>query len=109
LIYSEEIVGTQNPAFVYIDVERRNKLYEDLWSADQKNRAVKMKNIIYEIYTCRPRVFLNYRQNFIAIKVAAPTTAEINAAQVEQFSSMVRSPNKVKKVDGGVVYEFRCI
>lgn len=106
---NDEIVGVQNPVFVFYDVERRNKKFEDNWSDAQKLRAVKMKNIIYELYGCRPRVFMNYRRDFIAIKVNAPKPAEKQSEQVIQFNNMLSRGNIVKQVEGGVVYEFHCI
>ena len=105
----DEFVGIQHPAFVFFDVNRRNQRFEDLWTDEQKNRAVKMKNIIYELYGCRPRVFMNYRKDFIAIKVNAPKPCEKCFDQVVKFNSMLSSGNLVKITDGGLVYEFRVI
>lgn len=106
---NDDQVGLQNPVFVFYDVERRNKRYEDNWSDAQKNRAIQMKNIIYELYGCRPRVFMNYRKDFIAIKVAAPKPSEAKSEQITQFNSMLCNGNVLKRVDGGIVYEFHCI
>lgn len=105
----DDQVGVQHPVFVFYDVSRRNKKYEDNWSCDQRNRAVQMKNIIYELYGCRPRVFMNYRKDFIAIKVAAPKPSEAKSEQITQFNLMLGNGNVLKRVDGGLVYEFRCI
>jgi hypothetical protein len=105
----DDVVGAQHPVFVFFDVQRRNKKYEDLWTDAQKNRARQLKDILYELYGCRPRVFMNYRKDFIAVKITAPKPAEKNRAGVVEFNKMLRNGNLVKDVEGGLVYEFRCV
>lgn len=108
-IANDDVVGAQNPVFVFFDVARRNKKFEDLWSDDQKNRARQLKDILYELYGCRPRVFMNYRKDFIAIKIVSPKPAEKKLDGVQQFNSLLKNGNLVKEVEGGLVYEFRCV
>lgn len=108
-ITKDDVVGNQHPVFVFFDVQRTNKKYEDLWSTDQKNRATKLKDILYELYGCRPRVFMNIRKDFIAIKIVSPKPAEKNLAAVQEFNKMLNNGNLVKDVEGGLVYEFRCV
>jgi hypothetical protein len=108
-ITKDDVVGTQHPVFVFFDVQRNNKKFEDLWSDAQKNRATQLKNILYELYGCRPRVFMNYRKDFIAIKIVSPKPAEKKLEAVQEFNKMLNNGNLVKEVDGGLVYEFRCV
>jgi hypothetical protein len=108
-IQNDDAVGKQHPVFVFFDVKRRDKKFEHLWTDDQKSRATKMKDILYELYGCRPRVFMNIRRDFIAIKVAAPKPSEKNSDAVLAFNKMLTNGNLVKNVEGGVVYEFRCV
>lgn len=102
----DDTIGIQNPVFAVLDAEARNKFYEDQWSKAAKNRAVATKNKLYEIYGGRPRVFLNYREKFIAIKVAQPKPSEKKLDGVVAFdSNLPEGASRIEK-SGNVIYHF---
>jgi hypothetical protein len=105
----EDSVGKQNPIFVAKDVKRQNEKYRDNYTPQQQINAAKIAEFLYSAYGCRPRVFVNYRKEYIAIKVCSPTTSEKNDDRVVQFNKTILAPNALKKVEGGLVYEFRYI
>lgn len=96
-----------HPGFVREDVNRRNQVNSEKWSELQRKKAIELKSAIYAMYGCRPHVYLNYRKNFIAIKVYEPKPSEKNLDVVIQFNSTLKhSGNKLKETDGGIVYQF---
>lgn len=87
------VVATQTeefklPAYVVIeDVKKRNKANEGLYSEQQLHAGEALLADIEDTYI-RSKVYLNYRERFIAIKVNTPTFADkvsLRAAKLDAF------------------------
>lgn len=76
------------PAYVVIqDVKRRNNENEKLYSEQQLLAGEALLAGIEDVYM-RSKVYLNYRQRFIAVKVAAPKFADkvsLRAAKLDAW------------------------
>lgn len=76
------------PAYVVIqDVKKRNKANEGLYSEQQLYAGEALLADIEDTYI-RSKVYLNYRERFIAIKVSTPKFADkvsLQAAKLDAF------------------------
>lgn len=77
------------PAYVCLqDIKKRNKDNEGAYTLEQHAAADAMFKVIEEAYG-RSRVFMNYRQRFIAVKVNAPQFADkvsLRAARLDAWA-----------------------
>lgn len=53
------------------DIHRRDEMYANNFTDDQKEAAIRMSRVLGQIHDGR-RTFINYRKKFIAIKVENP-------------------------------------
>lgn len=85
------------PAFICKrDAERRNANNFDAYSPEQVQQAQQLFSDVSEAYF-RSRVFLNYRERFIAVKVEAPNLADKVSLAVRDLDLAVEEQG-VKKV-----------
>ena len=74
-----------------LDIRRRNVVYGKLWwGTEAKDEAGRFAEAVRQAYS-RSRVFVNYRKNFIAIKVEQPTRHDMvshNAIAVETYANL---------------------
>ena len=103
LIEKDERVGIQNTIYDCRDAQQRKDNYADNWTEVQKKAADKLKNQLYAAYGCRPRVFLNYRKEFIAVKVMSPSPAEKSLDEVLFINKEFPDYHIVK---GGIIYHI---
>jgi len=77
------------PAYVVLaDVKRRNEENESLYSEQQLLAGEALLAGIEDVYI-RSKVYLNYRQKFIAVKVSAPKFADkvsLRAAKLDAWA-----------------------
>ena len=74
-----------------LDIRKRNVVYGKLWwGTDAKDEAGRFAEAVRQAYG-RSRVYVNYRKNFIAIKVEQPTRHDMvsdKAVAVETYASI---------------------
>ena len=84
-IDNENVV--QDRVFAAADAKRRNALYEGQYTAKQRAFAEAFRDQVANAYI-RSRVYLNYRERFMAVKVASPSVRDrigSAVAAVEDF------------------------
>ena len=84
-IDNEKVV--QDRVFAAVDAMRRNAEYAVLYTAKQKAFAEDFKEQVTNAYI-RSKVYLNYREKFMAIKVAKPSVRDrigSAVASIEDF------------------------
>jgi hypothetical protein len=84
-IDNENVV--QDRIFAAADARRRNAVYAALYTAKQKAFAEAFKDQVANAYI-RSKVYLNYRERFMAVKVANPSVRDrigSAVAAVEDF------------------------
>jgi hypothetical protein len=84
-IDNENVV--QDRIFAAADARRRNALYEGQYTDKQRAFAEAFRAQVANAYV-RSRVYLNYRERFMAIKVERPSVRDrisSAVAQVEEF------------------------
>ena len=81
---------SSNALFAVIDARQRNIVNAKLWGHSAKDEAGRFAEAVRQAYG-RSRVFLNYRQKFIAIKVELPHRYDMvsqQAAAVDTYADM---------------------
>lgn len=82
---------TALPAFVaYLDAKKRNAANIKLWDTSAKAEADRLTEAVTQAYS-RSRVYVNYRKNFIAIKVDKPTRHDMvsqKAAALDTYADL---------------------
>ena len=66
IIHNED--NNQNPVFAALHVKKQNTQYRSNHSPMAKLKAYQLFSLAVQAYT-RSRVFINYRKNFIAVKI----------------------------------------
>jgi hypothetical protein len=90
--YASEIdneLVVQDRIFAAADARRRNALYEGQYTAKQRAFAEAFRSQVANAYV-RSRVYLNYRERFMAIKVERPSVRDrisSAVAGIEDFCS----------------------
>lgn len=101
-------VGTQNPIFCVLDAEKRSNENKNNWTQTQQHAAHVFKERVYTAYGNRPNVYLNFRDNIIAVKVCAPKPSEKNSDAVIALNTWCNSNGiTIKPTPGGLIYCFQ--
>lgn len=86
------------------DARKRNRNNESLYSITQKNIADELYRLAFNVYASR--VYLNYRENFIAVKVETPRISDYALlTTLEKFCDV----NNIERVrtKNSVVYRLK--
>jgi hypothetical protein len=89
------------------DCERINRENEILYSKSQKAAANEFKELVDQAFF-RRRTFLNFRTNFIAIKVEAPQKLDMISSEYRAVLAYAEA-NKIKAKTGkaSIIFEYR--
>ena len=88
------------------DCERYNREHKQLYTKDQILSGELLKKAA-EIAYFRSRVFLNFREKFMTVKVEAPQIADKISDEVEQLLVHAgRTGVRVKHGKSSVIFEF---
>ena len=89
------------------DCERLNRENEILWSPAQKAAAKQFKDLVDNAFF-RRRTFLNYRANFIAIKVEAPKKIDMISPEYRAVLSYAAAKGiTVKTGKASIIFECK--
>jgi hypothetical protein len=92
--------------FARQDCERYNSEHKHLYTKDQILSGEMLKRAA-EIAYFRSRVFLNYREKFMTVKVEAPQIADKISDEVEQLLVHAgKTGSVVKHGKASVIFEF---
>lgn len=108
IIATEEAKG-QSRTYIFHDSKLNTELYKNRWTLDQQNKAYKIKEQVYDLYGCRPQVFLNFRQNYITIKVQKPSVFEKNCDRVLEYNKNLAKGHFFSQTKTGVLYELHIL
>jgi hypothetical protein len=106
--YIKDENSSKLPAFVCIaDAKAKNEKNIVLWSDKQVVDANKFKDLVSNAYF-RSRVYLNYREGFIVIKVDRPTVQDRVSKAVETLDSYCVSHGIVKlSTKANILYRIK--
>lgn len=96
------------PAFICrMDAKRRNSNNIDTYTPEQIKQAQRLYADVSNAYF-RSRVFLNYRERFIAVKVEAPNYADKVSLEVRNLDKACEEAGYKKKATGkgSIVYRI---
>ena len=102
------IAGSEMPVqAVLADIAKKNAQNESLWSRSYKADATRLAGALEEAYP-RSRIFITYRQKFIAVKVETPHCADMiskEAVAVDRYADS----NGYKKVvtKKGIIFRVK--
>lgn len=104
-IDNENVV--QDRIFAAADARRRNALYAVQYTGKQKAFAEAFKDQVANAYI-RSKVYLNYRERFMAVKVANPSVRDrigSAVAAIEDFC--VKNSITVHRTAGAIVFRIK--
>lgn len=107
LIHNEQ--ADQNPIYAVMHAQANNNKYRSIHSLVTKSKANALRQLVERAYT-RSRVFVNYREKFIAVKVMNVDPRDsFNIGEMAQLEQYVNS-NGIEEVRTGkrsVIYRVR--
>lgn len=90
----------------YLDAMRRNDENRCLYTGAQQAKAETWVDLARAAFNAPAHI--NYRQRFIAIKVANPNKARFKTPAVKEFEAMMAQYNTEKvESDQGVIYRVK--
>jgi len=102
----DDLVNKQDHVAAFLDAKRRNEEGRNLYSDEEVQAGEELKAQVEDVYF-RRRVFLNYRDNSIAIKVTAPKVLDTYAPEYAELTKYVESHNiSVKKLAKSIIFHI---
>ena len=93
--------------FARIDAERYSRECRNLYSGVQITEAEEFKDVVADVFY-RRRVFLNYREKFVTVKVEAPKKVDKIGSVYQNLMSLAdKRGYTVKQGKASIIFEIK--
>jgi len=105
-IRDEELVNKQDPIAMFLDIRKRNAKGRELYSDVEVATADEFRAMVENVFF-RRRVFQNYRDKSIAIKVTSPKVLDTYSSDYEKLMDFAKANHiKIKKLAKSLVFHL---
>lgn len=89
--------------FAFLDAARRSSEMQYLYTKEQRNTAITAADLLDSAYT--GKMYINYRKQFIAIKLEAPTVKD--PVMLKKIEELFEERNYTKLISSqGIIYRI---
>ena len=93
--------------FVVCQVEEQTTKYKSNFPIDLIERVEQFYSLATQAYV-RSRLFLNYRKNFIVVKVEKPNRVDLTSNEVSKLNELAEQEGcELVKTASGLLYRFK--
>jgi len=102
----EELVNKQDPIVAFLDIRKRNEEGRNMYSDEEVAIADEFRAMVENVYF-RRRVFQNYRDKTIAIKVTSPKVVDTYTADYSNLIKFAEEHSiKIKKLAKSLIFHL---